>query len=313
MDRTVLEVTDLRVEFPVSDGVVRAVDGVSLSVAPGETLAVVGESGCGKTTLARAVLGLQPFVNGSISVLGEKVNGVSPGQAKRVGMVWQDPFASLDPRWTIRKQLEEPARIAGATVDVKALTNEVGLDEAFLDRYPHQLSGGQRQRVAIGRALALRPPLVICDEPTAALDLSVQAQILNLLKDLRDQTGSSFLYISHDLLTVRYLADRIAVMYMGQVVEEGPVEQVFTSPIHPYTRALIASSPSLENLGHLPETAKGEIPDPLKLPPGCRFATRCPLADDRCVAQVPPWTQGKIHRAFCWKPLSDSNLSDGSQ
>jgi peptide/nickel transport system ATP-binding protein len=218
-------------------------------------------------------------------------------------MVWQDPFASLDPRWTVRRLLEEPGRVSGIAVDTKLLTNEIGLDESFLDRYPHQLSGGQRQRVAIGRALALRPPLVICDEPTAALDLSVQAQILNLLKDLRDQTKNSFLYISHDLLTVRYLADRIAVMYMGQVVEHGPVEEVFDRPRHPYTAALIASSPDLSRLGRLPAAAEGEIPDPLQVPPGCRFATRCPWADERCAAQTPPWTHGDNSQAFCWKPL----------
>lgn len=282
---------------------VKAVDGVSLAVAPGETLAVVGESGCGKTTLARAVLGLQPFSSGRIRVMGEEVKGVRPGQAKQIGMVWQDPFASLDPRWTVRRLLEEPAHVAGSAVDTAALLKDIGLDEGFLNRYPHQLSGGQRQRVAMGRALALRPPLVICDEPTAALDLSVQAQILNLLKDLRDQTQTSFLYISHDLLTVRYLADRIAVMYMGQVVEYGPVGDVFDRPQHPYTAALIASSPDLSHLGSLPDAAQGEIPDPLNMPAGCRFATRCPQADKTCASQSPPWTGDNTHQAYCWKPL----------
>lgn len=303
MDRTVLEVEGVTVGFPVTGGVVRAVDGVSLKVMEGETLALVGESGCGKTTLARVVLGLQPVDAGTVTIAGREVNGVGRGQAELVGMVWQDPFASLDPRWTVRRLLEEPGRVCGRPVDVEDVVREVGLDAALLDRFPHQLSGGQRQRVAIGRALALRPPLVICDEPTAALDLSVQAQVLNLLSDLRDDSSGSFLYISHDLITVRYLADRIAVMYLGKVVEEGPVEEVFERPMHPYTRALILSSPDLARLGRLPEAVEGEIPDPLTLPAGCRYSSRCPFVDERCRREPPVWSGESGHRSLCWKPL----------
>src|SRR5213078_1131593 len=175
------------------------------------------------------------------------------GLAAKVGMVWQDPYASLDPRWRVGRSVLEPMRIMGSSGDPQAIFTEVGLAPDLTTRYPHQLSGGQRQRVAIGRALALKPPLVICDEPTAALDLSIRAQILNLLKDVQTATGCSFLYISHDLTTVRFLADRVAVMYLGRIVEEGPTEEIFSDPRHPYTRALLDSAPSIEKLMQLPE------------------------------------------------------------
>ena len=211
-NEVLLSVRDAVVEFHAPGGTIRAMDGVSLQVRRGETVAVVGESGCGKTTLARAVLGLQHLNAGEIVVGDEKVRGVPARNAEKVGMVWQDPYASLDPRWKVGRSALEPARLCGKTVDVQQLFMEVGLDPKFAERFPHQLSGGQRQRVAIGRALALKPPLVICDEPTAALDLSIRAQILNLIKKIQRELGCSFLYISHDLLTVRFLADRIAVM-----------------------------------------------------------------------------------------------------
>lgn len=236
----------------VSFGDFTAVDGVTFHAQAGETLAIVGESGSGKTTLARAILGLQPLKSGRITVNGRDVKGVEPGQAERIGIVWQDPSASCDPRWTVRQIVEEPWRLLGRTGDTDALLASCGLDPSLGERYPHQLSGGQRQRVAIARALALRPPVVICDEPTAALDLSVQAQILNLLQDLKAETGATFLYISHDLETVRYLADRVMVMQNGQVVEEGVAETVLGSPQHPYTQALMASVPQLDRLGVIP-------------------------------------------------------------
>jgi oligopeptide/dipeptide ABC transporter ATP-binding protein len=244
---------------------------------------------------------------GEIEVDGKPVHGVKRGQAATVGMVWQDPFASLDPRWTVRDILSEPLVLADQPPEIDQLLRDIGLDGQMADRYPHQLSGGQRQRVAIGRALALRPPLVICDEPTAALDLSMQAQILNLLRDLQKSLGCAFLYISHDLTTVQFLADRVAVMYMGKVVEEGATEDVFGNPMHPYTAALIASAPSLETLGKLPEPAKGEIPDLRAASKGCRFAGRCPQVQDVCLQSDPPLVAVERHSAACLFPLNRPN------
>jgi len=223
--------------------------------------------------------------------------------AEKVGMVWQDPFASLNPRWPVSKSVSEPLSMVGKTGSAAAIFKEVGLDDRFLDRYPHQLSGGQRQRVAIGRALALKPPLVICDEPTAALDLSIRAQILNLLNDVQQTERCAFLYISHDLTTVRYLAHRVAVMYLGRIVEEGPTEEVFTNPRHPYTRALLESAPTLDRLMHLPEAPAGEIPDPRTRFTGCRFASRCPQAQPKCSESDPPETHESGRRHFCFFPV----------
>lgn len=306
MNDILLRVEDIRVRFPVKGGFVNALDGVSLEVRAGETVAVVGESGCGKTTLARAILGLQPFEGGSIRLGGRSVQGVERGQAARVGMVWQDPYASLDPKWRVGKSVTEPLTIAGRDESIDELLRDVGLDPVLASRYPHQLSGGQRQRVAIARALALKPPLVICDEPTAALDLSIQAQVLNLLKDLQAELGCAYLYISHDLLTVRFLADRIAVMYLGRIVEEGPTAEVFRCPRHPYTKALLESSPSIETLGQLPEAAKGELPDPTTRFVGCRFAGRCPKAQDLCLKQDPAAQSVGDVRVWCHFPETDS-------
>jgi oligopeptide/dipeptide ABC transporter ATP-binding protein len=303
VNEPLLRVEDAHVEFSTPGGVVRALDGVSVEVSRGEILAVVGESGCGKTTLARAVLGLQPLKSGRINLMGHEVHGVSRNQAQEVGIVWQDPYASLDPRWRVAKSVVEPLRVLGKRGDPTEVFDSVGLDPKLATRYPHQLSGGQRQRVAIGRALATRPPLVICDEPTAALDLSIRAQILNLLKDIQRDLGCSFLYISHDLMTVRFLADRIAVMYLGRIVEEGPTEAVFTSPRHPYTKALLDSAPTLERLLHLPEPPVGEIPDPRTKFVGCRYVTRCPNALTLCRDVDPPRTQEGDRGYYCHNPV----------
>ncbi len=298
-----LTIDKAAVQFGTSNGAIRAVDGVSLNLKKGEALAVVGESGCGKTTLARAVLGLQTLVDGQIILDGKPVGEPTKGHAKRVGIVWQDPFASIEPIWRVRQILEEPFKLVGIKGDINQLMDEVGLDRRLADRFPHELSGGQRQRVAIGRALALRPPLVICDEPTAALDLSIQAQILNLLKDIKESTGCSFLYISHDLLTVRYVSDRVAVMYMGQVVETGPTAAVFDRPRHPYTQILMDSSPKLDAIGVIPPSVSGEIPDPRQLFVGCKFASRCPRAKQECRTLPPPWNETGDHKALCLFPL----------
>ncbi len=302
MPNAVLEVRDVAVEFPVKGGVVRALDGVSLKVEEGETVAVVGESGCGKTTLARVVLGLQKTAGGEVELQGEVVDGTSRNQAAKIGMVWQDPYASLDPRWRIQQSILEPLKLLGKEGHLDKMMEEVGLDPKFATRFPHQLSGGQRQRVAIGRALAARPPLVICDEPTAALDLSIQAQILNLLRDLQDASSCAYLYISHDLMTVRFLADRVAVMYLGRIVEEGPTEAIFAHPRHPYTQALLESAPTLETIGKLPEPAEGELPDPRTRFVGCRFAGRCPYAQDICTAQDPSASEIEGVKVWCHFP-----------
>ncbi len=298
----VLKVEDAEVTFGHGSGAVKALDGVSLTIAPGEIVAVVGESGCGKTTLARAVLGLQPLSGGEIELGGERVTGVRRDAAETVGMVWQDPYASLNPRWKVGRSAVEPARIAGKRVAVEGLFETVGLRPDFAGRYPHEMSGGQRQRVAIARALALRPPLVICDEPTSALDLSIRAQILNLLKDVRVATGAAFLYISHDLTTVRFLAHRVAVMYLGRIVEEGPTAAVFESPRHPYTKALIDAAPTLDRLMHLPDPLPGEIPDPKGGFLGCRFASRCPNRLEIC-PKVDPGATSEETVFFCHNPV----------
>lgn len=303
MAELLLDVQDVHVHFPVSGGTVRALDGVSMQVAKGEAVAVVGESGCGKTTLARAVLGLQPLASGSINLNGEPVGRPRPGLAKRVGMVWQDPFASIEPLWKISRALEEPFRLAGEKGDIETLLGQVGLSPTLANRYPHELSGGQRQRAAIARAIALRPPLVICDEPTAALDLSIQAQILNLLLDLKQQTSCSFLYISHDLQTVRYISDRVCVMYMGKLVESGPTQEVFENPRHRYTKALLDSAPSIETLGRLPEAVPGEIPDQRTEFVGCKFASRCPIVETECTTRPIEWDDKQGHGCLCRKPL----------
>jgi len=298
-----LEVVDARVEFGGQGGIVRALDGVSLRVDEGEIVAVVGESGCGKTTLARAILGLQPLSAGSIAIKQHAVHGTTRRMAETIGMVWQDPYASLNPRWKVGRSVLEPLALLGRQGDARQIFREVGLDENFVDRYPHQLSGGQRQRVAIGRALSLKPPLVLCDEPTAALDLSIRAQILNLLKDVQREKGCSFLYISHDLTTVRFLADRVAVMYLGRIVEEGPTERIFSRPRHPYTAALLESAPTLDRLMHLPDAPVGEIPDPTTRFVGCRFAGRCPYATSECREVDPGPTVEDGVRYFCHHPV----------
>ena len=303
---SVLEIRNAEVSFDVPGGRIRAVDGVSLSLEKGETLAIVGESGCGKTTLAKAILGLEPLSDGEIEVQGKHVTKNLAGLAERVGIVWQDPYASLDPRWRIGRSIAEPLVVNNrfSAARVEEVISEVGLDPAMQSRFPHQLSGGQRQRVAIARALALNPPLVLCDEPTAALDLSIRAQILNLLKTLQKELDCAYLYISHDLTTVRFIADGVAVMYLGKFVEVGPTEELFADPKHPYTRALIASSPTLDTLGQLPAVLPGEIPDPRYRPSGCPFKTRCPNKIEICETQFPPPTVLGERTVYCHNPVS---------
>lgn len=298
----VLTVENLSVSYPVHGGEVKALDGVSLEINKGEIVAVVGESGCGKTTLAKTVLGLQKASGGSVHLMGQPIEGTTRDMATKVGMVWQDPYASLNPRWTIKKSMTEPGVLAGRPTNLDSLITEVGLESRFADRFPHELSGGQRQRVAIGRAISLQPPLIICDEPTSALDLSIRAQILNLLKDIRTEKQCAFLYISHDLTTVRFLADRIMVMYLGRIVESGPTEEIFAHPKHPYTKALLDSAPSLDRLMYLPEPLEGEMPDPKTRIVGCRFASRCVNRLEVCTQVDPPVTTEGDRAYFCHNP-----------
>jgi dipeptide transport system ATP-binding protein len=284
-----------------SPGTVRALDGVSLAIAAGTTLAVVGESGSGKSTLARAVTMIEVPTAGTL-----RIDGIDVGQADRaalarlrtrVQMVFQNPYASLNPRKSIAALLGEPLAIQRATLSARARRTaarealaRVGLGSAALDRYPHMFSGGQRQRIAIARALMLAPALVVADEPVAALDVSIQAQVLNLLMDLKDASGVAYLFITHNLEVVRHIADEVAVMYFGRIVERAAKRTLFEAPRHPYTQVLLAATPTLAPR-RTPTPPRGEPPSPLAPPAGCAFHGRCPLAVDRCRVEVPALRQ----------------------
>jgi len=286
-------------------GAVRAVDGVSLAVAEGEVLAIVGESGCGKSTLGRLALRLIAPDAGTARFAGEDLAQLSPAalRARRRDMqiIFQDPFASLDPRMTVEQAVAEPLRLHRIVPRhrererVAELLHRVGLRPEHARRWPHEFSGGQRQRIAIARALASGPRLILGDEPVSALDVSVQAQVINLLQELIAELNLTFVLISHDLAVVRHVADRVAVMYLGRVVEEGRADAVFAAPRHPYTRALLASVPGT---GSASPPLEGDIPSPIAPPPGCRFHTRCPYAEPICREQDPALA-GASHRAAC--------------
>jgi len=279
-------------------GVVRAVDGVSFDVHRGETLALVGESGCGKSTTARLVLRLIEPSAGCITFAGNditKVKGAAQRAMRRhMQIIFQDPFASLNPRLTVVETLTEPMLVhrigddASRRARALELLRLVGLRDFHAQRYPHEFSGGQRQRIGIARALAVNPELIVCDEPVSALDVSIQAQVINLLKGLQARFGLSYLFIAHDLAVVKHVADRIAVMYLGQIVELAPKRALFEAPQHPYTRALLAAIPHPDprRRGQV-NPLEGDIPSPLNPPPGCRFHTRCPFAQDRCRVEMP--------------------------
>ncbi|HTS22233.1 MAG TPA: dipeptide ABC transporter ATP-binding protein [Casimicrobiaceae bacterium] len=299
-----LEASDLARHYPVrrgflrKNGLVRALDGVSFTVAQGQTLAVVGESGCGKSTLARAVTMIERPTAGSLRIAGEDVGTADARTLKRlrpsVQMVFQNPFASLNPRKRVSALLEEPLAVnddpgpAARREAALAMMARVGLRPEHYRRYPHMFSGGQRQRIAVARALMLRPRLVVADEPVSALDVSIQAQVLNLLMDLQEELGIAYLFISHNLQVVRHIADAVMVMYLGKAVEYGPKDAVFQRPAHPYTRALLASTPTLDpRLRRERIALRGELPSPLAPPSGCRFHTRCPYAVERCRTEAP--------------------------
>ncbi|HJU31629.1 MAG TPA: ABC transporter ATP-binding protein [Hyphomicrobiaceae bacterium] len=302
-----LEVRGLRTWFPIRSGVlqrvsghVRAVDGVDLTILPGETLALVGESGCGKTTVGRSILQLVEPTGGSIWFRGRELTSLPPEAfreyRRQMQIVMQDPGSALDPRFTVRDAIAEGMEAFGIgggeeerTERVASLMRSVSLDPATMWRFPHEFSGGQRQRICIARALALDPALLICDEATSALDVSIQAQILNLLADLQAARRLTYLFITHDLGVVRYFATRVAVMYLGRIVETGPVERVFAEPHHPYTKALLASVPSLDpaRRGTKP-AALGDVPSPERPPPGCHYHPRCPVRLESCEREDPP-------------------------
>ena len=300
-----VRVEDVSVHFPVRGGLpfgkkkqVKAVDHISLCIPKGETFGLVGESGCGKSTLANAILGMVRPTGGKIFFRGEELTALSPKELRRarreMQMIFQDPFSSLNPRMQVGEIIAEPLLVHGVrdpaerkkrTLQAMA---DVGLEESFHDRYPHEFSGGQRQRISIARALILRPKLILCDEPVSALDVSIQSQILNLLKDLRRQYGLTYIFVSHALNVVRYLSDRICVMYLGRIVEIAETKELFARAAHPYTQALLSAVPVPDPTRKRSRVLlQGDIASPKDLPQGCRFHTRCPKATDRCRREEP--------------------------
>jgi oligopeptide/dipeptide ABC transporter ATP-binding protein len=297
--RSLLKIDDLVVEHR-SPGrpVVRAVAGASLEVRAGEVVGLVGESGCGKSTLARAACGLNRPVSGSITFEGAPVTPLGLRRRTMTGiqMVFQDPYASLNPRRRVGDQIADGLRVAGDTTSTpEDLLERVGLPRAFASRHPHEFSGGQRQRIAIARALAARPRLLVGDEPISALDASAQSQVARLMRDLAVESGAGLLFISHDLSVVRLIADRIAVMYLGRIVEVGDTAEVWADPRHPYTKALLGAIPKPDGLGVLPAELPGDVPDPSDPPQGCRFHPRCPVVMDVCRVKDPEF--GPV---ACW-------------
>jgi oligopeptide/dipeptide ABC transporter ATP-binding protein len=312
----ILEVADLKKHFPVEKGLlrkvvahVRAVDGVSFAIAPGETLCLVGESGCGKSTVGKLALGLIPATGGSIRLEGEDITGKSRSEMqpyrKRIQMVFQDPSASLNPRLKAGTIVGEPLENFSDIADserrerVAMLFGKVGLRPEAMNKYPFEFSGGQKQRLGIARALALQPGIIVADEPVSALDVSVQAQVLNLMMDLQDEFGLAYLFVSHDLGVVEHIGHRIAVMYLGRIVELASKEQLFANPRHPYTRALISAAPVPNPRAKREKLViEGDVPSPQNPPPGCHFHTRCPFAVARCKAEAP-----------ALRPLKDGRLA----
>jgi len=300
-----LQVRNLKKYFPVRGGLfgrvqhqVRAVDDVSLSVATGRTLGLVGESGCGKSTLGRAILHLHPPTAGEVLIDGRSLAGISRSELftlrREMQIIFQDPYASLSPRRTVAQIIREPLDVhrVGTPAErrqrVEELLGVVGLRSNALNRYPHEFSGGQRQRIGIARALALNPRFIVADEPVSALDVSVQSQVLNLIEELQAKLGIAFLFISHDLAVIQHISNEVAVMYLGKIVEQAPVQEIYTSPRHPYTQALLSAIPLPDPTRRAQRTVlEGDVPSPMNPPAGCPFHPRCPVAEARCKSEVP--------------------------
>lgn len=315
----ILELQDLKVYFKMNNGflqkkdVVKAVDGISLKIYPGETFGLVGESGCGKSTTGRAIVKINTPTEGKILVDGKDITKIKGAELKKfkqeVQMIFQDPYASLNPRMTVGEIIREPMDIHNIytkeerEAKVRELLELVGLKPDHIRRYPHEFSGGQRQRIGIARTLALNPKFIVCDEPISALDVSIQAQVINLLEKIQKEMGISYLFIAHDLSMVKHISDRIGVMYLGNLVEVGDGDSVYTDPLHPYTRALLSAVPIPD-----PKTARerqrvileGELPSPINPPSGCVFRTRCPKATERCAQEKPELKQVKDRMVACF-------------
>ena len=319
-----LTVSDLKVWFPVASGVmqrtvghVRAVDGVDLEIRAGETLGLVGESGCGKSTLGRAAIRLLKPTGGTVHFKGEDITSIRGEHLRalrrEMAMIFQDPYASLDPRQTVGDIIGEPIDVHGLAKGkerqdrIRELLRVVGMNPRFADRYPHEFSGGQRQRIGIARALAVEPTFIVCDEPISALDVSIQAQIINLLENLQSKFKLTYLFIAHDLSVVKHISNRVAVMYLGKIMEVAPGQQLYRRPRHPYTGSLLSAIPIPDPKVELQRKRlilQGDVASPVNPPSGCRFRTRCPRAKEHCAEEVPPLESfGSEHKAACFYPL----------
>jgi len=329
-----VQIRDLQMHFPVTKGIIlqrqvgaiKAVDGVSFNIKKGETLGLVGESGCGKSTTGRAILQLYRPTGGEVLFHGTDLTKLKGEEMRRmrrkVQMIFQDPYASLNPRMTVGDIIGEPIKVHNlrqgkeVRTRVQELLQLVGLNPYFINRYPHEFSGGQRQRIGVARALAVEPEFVVCDEPVSALDVSIQAQIINLLEDLQDRLGLTYLFIAHGLAVVKHISDRVAVMYLGKIVELAEGRELYSMPMHPYTQALLSAVPIPD-----PKVEKrrkriileGDVPSPLNPPSGCHFHTRCPIAIEKCKVEEPPFMDyGNGHFAACWRARESIELLSGA-